>query len=307
MLGRALPLRPLVCTRYHAEVMADEAVAFVGENGSAVISDPVARLVVPLIDGRRTTDEIARSLSPTVATRQVHQSLAELTQAGLVVESADVPASVSALWAELGVSEFRVREVLDGVTVGLQCLADAGEEGFHEAIADFGFSLADDPDEASLRVVVVDDYLDPALAEVDARARESDQSWFLLKPTGVNVWAGPGFVPGNTACWHCLAHRLRRNRPVDHYLHRKQDPRVPLPAGRVRSRMAAYHAYSMAATQLARWVGCEVDHLPVESTLVILETLRLIPSRHRVSVDPSVKAVGPRRSQSPSHVLRTFG
>lgn len=292
MLGSALPVRPLVCTRYHAEVMADEAVAFVGENGSALISDPVARLIVPLIDGRRTTDEIVRSLRPTVATRQVHQSLAELTQAGLVVESAGVPAAVSALWAELGVSEFRVREALGDFTVAIQSLADAGAEGLREAIADFGFNLAGDPDEASLKVVVVDDYLDPRLATVDAHARERDQRWFLVKPTGVNVWAGPGFVPGGTACWHCLAHRLRRNRPVDHYLHRREDPRVPLPVGRVRSRVAAYHAYSMAATQLARWVGCAMDQAPAESTLVILETLRLIPSRHRVSRRPQCPSCG---------------
>lgn len=292
MVGRALPVRPLVCTRYHAEVMADEAVAFVGENGSALISDPVARLIVPLIDGRRTTDEIARSLGPSVATRQVYQSLAELTQAGLVVESADVPASTSALWAELGVSEFRVREVLDAFTVGLESLTDVGAEVLEDAIGDFGFSLAADPDEASLKVVVVDDYLDPRLAEVDARARASGQRWLLVKPTGMNVWAGPGFVPGSGACWHCLAHRLRRNRPVDHYLDRQQDPRVPLPVGRVRSRIAAYHAYSMASTQLARWVGCTTDQSPVESTLVILETLRLIPSRHHVPRRPQCQSCG---------------
>jgi oxazoline/thiazoline synthase len=292
MLGRALPVRPLVCTRYHAEVMADEAVAFVGENGSALISDPVARHVVPLIDGRRTTDEIVSSLGPAVATRQVHQTLAELTRAGLVVESADVPATTSALWAELGVSEFRVREVLDGFTVGLEILTETGLEGLHEAIGDFGFSLADDPDVSNVKLVVVDDYLDPRLADVAARARASGQRWFLVKPTGVNVWAGPGFVPGSTACWHCLAHRLRRNRPVDHYLHRHQDPRVPVPIGRVRSRMAAHHAYSMAATQLARWVGCATDQSPVESTLIILETLRLMPSRHHVPRRPQCESCG---------------
>ena len=292
MLGRALPARPVVCARYHAEVMADEAVAFLGENGSAIISDPVARHVVPLIDGRRTTDDIARSLGPAVTTREVHQTLAELTQAGLVVESADVPASVSALWAELGVPEFRVREVLDGFTVGREALTGAGLEDLDEAIGDFGFSLADDPDDANVKVVVVDDYLDPRLADVDARARASGQNWFLVKPTGVNVWAGPGFVPGNTACWHCLAHRLRRNRPVDHYLDRRQDARVPLPMGRVRSRMAARHAYSMAATQLARWVGCATDQPPVQSTLVILETLRLTPSRHHVPRRPQCEICG---------------
>ena len=169
MLGSALPVRPIVCTRYHAEVMADEAVAFVGENGSALISDPAARLVGPLIDGRRTTDEIARFLGPSVSARQVHQTLADLTQAGLVVESADVPTSISALWAELGVSEFRVREVLAAVEVGIENFTDVGSDVLQETIGDFGFTIGD-PDHADVKVVVGDDYLDPRLAEVDARS-----------------------------------------------------------------------------------------------------------------------------------------
>ena len=120
MIGRTSPLRPLLCTRYHAEVLADDAVAFVGENGSAVVRDPVALQVVPLIDGRRTAEEIERTLSPAVAAAEVREALAEMAQAGLVVESADVPAPISALWAELGVSEFRLREVLVRAVMGVR-------------------------------------------------------------------------------------------------------------------------------------------------------------------------------------------
>jgi oxazoline/thiazoline synthase len=270
----------------------DDAVAFIGENGSALVRDPVALHVVPLIDGRRTTDEIARTLTPLIETRRVHEALGNMVQAGLVVEAADLPVSVSTLWAEIGVSEFRARELLDCVTVGIETLTDVPLEALHEAVRDFGFTLVHTPDASGIRIVVVDDYLDPRLCEVDRRARETGQPWFLVKPAGVNVWVGPGFVRGRTACWHCLADRLRRNRPVDDYLYRHQSRRVPLPIGRARSRMAAHHAYSMVATQIARWVACSDGQPPVESTLLILETLRLAPSWHAVLRRPQCGSCG---------------
>ncbi len=38
------------------------------------------------------------------------------------------------------------------------------------------------------------------------------QPWLLVHPHGDATWVGPLFVPGRTACWACLAHRLRENR-----------------------------------------------------------------------------------------------
>jgi bacteriocin biosynthesis cyclodehydratase domain-containing protein len=282
VLGVAVPLRPQVCSRYHAEVVNNDAVAFVGENGSALVRDPVAQHVVPLIDGRRTTEEIARSLTPLIDTRRVHAALREMVRTGLVVEAADLPPAASTLWAEIGVSALRARELLDGFTIGIEALADTPLEALHAALGDFGFAVAHGADASDVKVVVVDDYLDPRLAEIDTHASASGQRWFLVKPTGVNVWVGPGFVPGRTACWHCLADRLRRNRPVDDYVYWHENRLAPLPVGRVRSTIAAHHAYPMAATQLARWLGCATDQPPVERSLLILETLRVIPSWHTV-------------------------
>ena len=289
-----------MCTRYHAEVVTDDAVAFVGENGSALVRDPVALHVVPLIDGRRTTDEIARALTPLIETERVHEALDGMARAGLIVEAADLSMPVSALWAEIGVSEFRAREVLDGFTVGIETLTDIPVEALHAAISDFGFTIMLNPDASGVKLVVVDEYLDPRLAEIDRRARASGQPWFLVKPAGVNVWVGPGFVPGRTACWHCLADRLRRNRLVDDYLHRHQNRDVPLPISRARSTMAAHHAFSMVATQIARWVGCTSGQPPVESTLVILETLRLVPSWHTVLRRPQCASCGDPELAVPS-------
>ena len=292
MLGVGVPLRPVVCNRYHAEVVADDAVAFVSENGSALVRDPIALRVVPLIDGRRTTDEIAAHLSISIDPRRVHESLGAMVRAGLVVEAADMPAAMSALWSEIGVSEFRATQMLESFTLGIESLTDIPLRALYEALDDFGFTVTSDADVASVRIVLVDDYLDPRLADVDARARGNAQSWFLVKPTGVNVWAGPRFVPGQTACWHCLAERLRRNRPVDHYLHGRQDRSTPLPTSRARSRMAAHHAFSMAVTQIARSVGYADGERGSESILAILETLRLAVSWHAVVRRPQCRGCG---------------
>ncbi|WP_217643293.1 TOMM precursor leader peptide-binding protein [Actinopolyspora lacussalsi] len=68
---------------------------------------------------------------------------------------------------------------------------------------------------ADLTVVLCDDYLNPALAEIDRACRSSGRQWLLAKPTGVHVWVGPVFQPGVTGCWHCLATRLWGHRHAE--------------------------------------------------------------------------------------------
>ncbi len=70
---------------------------------------------------------------------------------------------------------------------------------------------------AGLTVVFCDDYLDARLAGIDARQRAAGRPWMLVRPTGGQAMAGP-LLParqgGAAACWHCLAHRWRRNHPA---------------------------------------------------------------------------------------------
>jgi len=71
-------------------------------------------------------------------------------------------------------------------------------------------------DEA-VTIVFCDDYLDPRLGQIDAQQRAWSRPWLLVKPTGEQAMAGPLFTPhaaAATACWHCLAHRLIRNKPA---------------------------------------------------------------------------------------------
>ena len=95
--------------------------------------------------------------------------------------------------------------------------------------------------ESDVTVVVTDDYLRPALAAWNASSLASGRPWLLVKPVGIETWIGPVFVPGQTACWECLAQRLRGHRKLEHTSSsaaaptRPSAPRLPHPFDRARS------------------------------------------------------------------------
>ena len=85
-------------------------------------------------------------------------------------------------------------------------------EIFRQAFRQLGMRLGENGD---LRVVVCDDYQRKELRRIDREARESGRPWMLIKPTGAELWIGPIFAPGQSACWSCLQQRLDINRPLD--------------------------------------------------------------------------------------------
>ncbi len=65
--------------------------------------------------------------------------------------------------------------------------------------------------QARRAVVVARDVLSEGLREINSQMLRRRTPWLLVKASGTVGWVGPGFVPGRTGCWECLAHRLREN------------------------------------------------------------------------------------------------
>ena len=85
--------------------------------------------------------------------------------------------------------------------------------------------------DGNVTVVVTDDYLRPELAAWNARSLASGKPWLLVKPVGIETWIGPMIVPGQTACWECLAQRLRGHRKLETYIARRDGKDSPLGRG----------------------------------------------------------------------------
>ena len=111
-------------------------------------------------------------------------------------------------------------------------------------------------------MVLTDDYLQPELAAINQQALESQQSWLLVKPVGSVLWLGPVFVPGETGCWDCLAHRLRGNREVEASVLRQKQAQQGrnghlmgcLPTARATLPSTLQTGLQFAATEIAKWV-----------------------------------------------------
>lgn len=79
-------------------------------------------------------------------------------------------------------------------------------------------------------VIVVDDYLDPRLNQVNTKLKEQQKPWLLLKLTGERPLVGPYFAyKPKQACWQCLSTRMWSNQPVRKWISSKLNAPIAVP------------------------------------------------------------------------------
>ena len=254
----------------------DERVFLLGDDERVLLVGRAHARVAALIDGRRSVArvlaELAGELHPAVA----HDAIVALEARGYLIRvEPHAPARVA------------VRALADG----------DGAEVLRDALGASGVALDDG---ASVQIVVVDDYLAPALEAVGREALAAGVVWWLVKLAGTRPWIGPAFRPGGP-CWACLAHRLRDNRPVERYLERR-GRRIEPPHGphagdpAVRRAAASWAALAIRGSMLLE--GAPPDHLAVFDP----HGPRVV--EHRVARRPQCPACGDpalfsRRAASP--------
>ena len=153
-------------------------------------------------------------------------------------------------------------------------------------------------DVGQLAVVLSDDYLRADLKAFNQESLANKRPWLLVKPVGSQIWIGPLFLPGQTGCWECLAHRLRANRPIESYLQERKGYKVPplVPSGS--SSLSMQTASNLVAMAVSDWVvNGELPRL--EGTLVSIDLFSFVTETHTVIRLPQCPSCGdftPKRS-----------
>jgi oxazoline/thiazoline synthase len=186
--------RPAFDPRYRVIRVPGDGVFVVAHDAHVLLPGPIFEDVASLIDGRRTSGEIADVLDNSLDRAVTYYTLILLERGGFIGEAGS--------YATPDTSASRVE--LDAIAALLDCESRASD------------------------LVVVDDYFAPDLETANRSALSSGRPWLPVKVAGAETWLGPLFVPGETACWRCLAHWLRTTRPVDAYLERKRADAVLL-------------------------------------------------------------------------------
>jgi bacteriocin biosynthesis cyclodehydratase domain-containing protein len=121
-------------------------------------------------------------------------------------------------WDSLGQDAAQVvRRLQRGAVALLDLTGQVDMPALAGALARHGIAVRPGG-EADMQVVLVDDYLDPRLAEINRLNLARQLPWLLAKPSGALMWVGPLMVRGVTACWRCMRHRLHHRRKLRQYL-----------------------------------------------------------------------------------------
>jgi oxazoline/thiazoline synthase len=297
-------LRPRFKSSVQPVISPDTGLFLLSEGRQTWIPDPVCAAVAPLLDGSHEIEMIFEALSGAYPAEQVFAALDRLRTSGYLAEDISGEArSAMAFWEHAGVRPSLARSRLDGTAVSIVAIGDVETEFLSELLSRQGVKTAPESD---VTVVVTDDYLRPELAAWNARSLISRKAWLLVKPVGIEAWIGPVFVPGRSACWECLAQRLRGHRKLEVYLARRSSTNLPMGAVPASIASTQHAALAEAATEITRWIATAGQSMLVDR-IVSTSVVTLERTRHTLIRRPQCPTCGSPDLNGTSRPVRLHG
>jgi ribosomal protein S12 methylthiotransferase accessory factor len=244
--------------------------------------------VAPLLDGRRSADDVIGSLRGEVSAAEVYYVLARLEARGYLCEGDEAGCEGAAWWALQDVEPRAAAVRLAETAVSLSSCGDLDAGPLRGLLGAMHVRVGEP---GARGVVVTDDYLRHALADCNRQALCDGRPWLLCRPLGAQLWLGPLFRPGHTGCWECLAQRLRGHRAVECYLQAKKGWPEPPPPARSTTPAALQAGWGLAAQAVAAWVAR--GELPeLEGKVVTLDLTSWKAETHTLVRRPQCPACG---------------
>ena len=243
-------------------------------------------LASAIAKGGKSFRELVRELEHDFPSEAVHEALRRLIDRRHVLPASRASAgAAAAYWASLGLSPETADGNLRKCRVGIRSIDVQGGAELEAALRGLGVRIVKrSPD---LTVTLVSDYLHERLHELNRRHLADHAPWILVQPSGIFPLVGPVLHPGQSACWTCVADRLKRNREVKALLDREQARCVAVSP-------LARHTLGQSGVQLAA----------VEIAKAIATGFRTQLRDHIISLDllgsTTVKHYVARRPQCPS-------
>jgi ribosomal protein S12 methylthiotransferase accessory factor len=252
-------------------------------------------LASAIAKGGRSFRALVRDLAQDFPSDKIHEALNRLVDRRYVLPaSSSSNGAVAAYWASLGLSPETAKHNLQKCRVRIQSIDVQGETELGAALSGLGVRVVKrSPD---LTVTLVNDYLEVRVAELNRQHLSDRTPWVLVQPCGIFPLVGPVFRPGQSACWMCLADRMKRNREVKALLDRRQARRLAVSP--LAQQSVGQSATQLAAVEVAKAIATDFrtqlcDHI------ISLDLLGSTIVKHHVAARPQCPSCGRRRLRDP--------
>ncbi|GAB6174408.1 TOMM precursor leader peptide-binding protein [Paradesulfitobacterium aromaticivorans] len=245
--------------------------------------------LAPLLNGKNTLDDIVRALDGVLTESAVWDALTELEKKGYITEESDsLEPAQAAFWSALGIIPAQAGAKLAAVKVEVRTLGGLSPAPYTNILESMGVTVAT---EGSVWVVLTDDYLSEELASLNRESQAKGIPWLIVKPTGVEAMVGPLFEPGKTACWECLAARMKANLKVEQAVERMEGRLTVIPAAGGGMPAGEQAALNLAALELVKWI-VRKENSVLFNNLITLDFSKFTIQTHPVQRLPQCPSCG---------------
>jgi ribosomal protein S12 methylthiotransferase accessory factor len=246
-------------------------------------------------EGGRSFRELVRALDRDFPSDTIHEALKRLVDRRYVVRTSRSSAgTAAAYWASLGLLPEAAEKNLQKCRVRIQAIDVQGASELGDALAGLGVRVVKrSPD---LTVTLVSDYLEGRLAELNRQHLSDHTPWVLVQPSGIFPLVGPVFSPGKSACWMCVADRMKRNRQVKALLDRG-DARCVAVSPLARNTLGQ-SAIQLAAIEIAKAIATDF-RAELRDHIISLDLLGSTVVKHYVVARPQCPACGRKELRDP--------
>ena len=275
-------------------ILPPDGVCLYSENRKVFLRGELYCAVASRIGEGGHPEAIVEALSREFPSDKIDEAIQRMLDRRFVVPADLIDEAAAGYWASLGLSDEIAATNLSNTSVQIESMGAAGAKELDAALRKFGVRVVDHS--GNLTIVLVDDYLDGRLAEVNRQRLTQKQDWLLVQPTGIFPLIGPIFSRGKSACWTCLADRMKWNRQIKAFLDRSNARCVA--ASPLGSDLLAPSVIGLAATEIAKAIasGYRTD---LNHNIVSLDLLSSMVARHHVPARPQCPSCGSKQARDP--------
>src|SRR3984957_20880744 len=273
-------------------VLPPDGVCLYSENRKIFLRGELYCAVASRIGEGEHPEAIVDALAREFPRGKIDEAITRLLDRRFVVPADLIGETAAGFWASFGLADETAAENLGNTSVQIESLGASGRTELDGALRKFGVRVVDHS--ADLWVVLVDDYLDGQLAEFNRQRLAQRQQWLLVQPSGIFPLIGPNFGRGKSACWTCLADRMKWNRQIKAFLDRTAARCVA--ASPLGKNVLAPSAIGLAATEIAKAIasGFRTD---LHHHVVSLDLLSSMVVRHYLPARPQCPCCGAKEAR----------